>query len=146
MKPYFPWLGKPRRRRGFGMHSTCAALALTFATSILSFEVFADSFTSIRYDPSADQLVISMAYRGTNPNHTLSLRWGQCKDTPGSPIRQIAGDVLDSQWQDKALNDFTTTTRFSLADFHCRPAKVTLRTAPRFHYTLLIPAASVAPP
>jgi hypothetical protein len=48
-------------------------------------------------------------------------------------------EVLDSQWQDTETNNYRKTTRFSLASLDCRPAKLTLRTAPRFYYTLPIP-------
>jgi hypothetical protein len=54
--------------------------------------------------------------------------------------------VLDSQWQDDARHEFKKTLRFGLAELQCRPAKVTLRTAPRFMYTLMIPARTVRQP
>jgi len=70
---------------------------------------------------------------------------GHCKELEGSG-RQIVAEVLDNQWQDVEEHDFKTTTRFSLNDLRCRPAKVTLRTAPRFLYTLQIPAKASAQP
>jgi hypothetical protein len=60
----------------------------------------------------------------------------------GSQLHGVAAQVLDSQWQDQALHPYQKTVRFSLADIPCRPAKVTLRTAPRFIYTVLIPKRS----
>jgi hypothetical protein len=36
---------------------------------------------------------------------------------------------------------FDRTTRFDLTGMPCRPAKLTLRTAPRFVYAIQIPAA-----
>jgi hypothetical protein len=50
----------------------------------------------------------------------------------------VAVEVLDDQWRDQAQREFKKTVRFSLADMPCRPAKVTLRTAPRFTYTVVI--------
>jgi len=47
---------------------------------------------------------------------------------------------LDDQFEDAEQRDFSKTVRFSLAGLPCpRPASVTLRTAPRFFYTLTIP-------
>jgi hypothetical protein len=59
----------------------------------------------------------------------------------GGKLHELDAEVLDSQWQDEALRPFKKTVRFSLADIPCRPAKVTLRMAPRFIYTVLIPKA-----
>jgi hypothetical protein len=89
---------------------------------------------------SSGERVVSMIYSGTNPKHTFTLQWGQCQDVNGSKLHEVAVQVLDSQWQDEALRPYKKTLRFSLADIPCRPAKVTLRTAPRFMYTVLIPA------
>jgi hypothetical protein len=99
----------------------------------------ADNFSKAYYDSRADQLVVSMDYRGTNSKHTFTLKWGPCQDVNGSNLHEVAGQVLDSQWQDEALRPYRRTVRFSLADIPCRPAKVTLRTAPRFINTVLIP-------
>lgn len=104
----------------------------------------ADDFANVYYSARKDQLVVTMAYRGTNPNHVFSLKWGQCQELDGG--REIAAEVLDSQWQDVEQSDFKKTTRFSLADIPCRPAKVTLRSAPRFFYTVQIPARATAKP
>jgi hypothetical protein len=60
----------------------------------------------------------------------------------GSKLHAVAADVLDSQWQDEDLRPYEKTVRFSLAGIPCRPAKVTLRTAPRFINTVLIPAVN----
>jgi len=106
----------------------------------------ADNFSSVYYDPGKDELVVTITYRGTNPDHAFSLKWGQCKAARGGVSHEIAGDVLDSQWQDNAKSNFQKTVRFGLADFRCRPANVTLRTAPRFLYTLVIPAVNARQP
>ena len=106
---------------------------------MLSTSVQADNFADVYYSARKDQLVVTMAYRGTNQNHTFSLKWGPCQELDGGG-RAVAAEVLDSQWEDVEQNDFKKTTRFSLADIPCRPAKVTLRSAPRFFTTLQIPA------
>jgi hypothetical protein len=100
----------------------------------------ADNFANVFYDARHDQLVVTVYYRGTKPDHEFSLQWGPCKKLADGSGQQIVAEVLDSQWQDAARQDFKKTTRFSLADMSCRPAKLTLRTAPRFYYTLDIPA------
>lgn len=101
----------------------------------------ADNFFAVLYDAAKDQLVVTMVYRGTNPDHAFSLKWGQCKNVQGKNMREIAAEVLDSQGQDVARSSFKKTTRFDLSNIPCRPSKVTLRTAPRFIYTVVIPAA-----
>jgi hypothetical protein len=100
----------------------------------------ADNFAKIYYDSRKDQLVVTMSYRGTNPDHTFSLKWGPCaKSTDGSGLA-VDAEVLDGQWQDAAQQNFKTTTRFDLSDIPCRPARLTLRTAPRFYSVVRIPA------
>ena len=132
-----------------GDHSArwpAAALGIGLVTLTLPSGSRADNFSKAYYDSRTDQLVVSMIYRGTNPNHTFTLQWGQCQEMNGSSLHEVAVQVLDSQWQDEALHPFKKTVRFSLAGIPCRPAKVTLRTAPRFIYTVLIPAANGHPP
>ena len=118
------------------MGSGCAALMLSLAQ--------ADTFAKAYYDSRTDQLVVGMIYDGTNAKHTFTLQWGQCQDVSGSNSHDVAAEVLDSQWQDQAVRPYVKTVRFSLAGIPCRPARVTLRTAPRFISTVLIPA--VKPP
>jgi hypothetical protein len=110
---------------------------------MLTTAVRADNFANVYYDARKDQIVVTMVYRGTNPDHTFSLKWGQCKESADGSSREIVAEVLDSQWQDVATQNFKKTTRFSLDDLPCRPAKLTLRTAPRFYYTLKIPARAI---
>jgi hypothetical protein len=119
-----------------------ALLGSALAALLLPLGSHADSFSKAYYDARTDQLVVSMTYGGTNPNHTFSLQWGQCQNVNGGELHEVAAEVLDSQWQDQALHPYKKTVRFSLADIPCRPAKVTLRTAPRFIYTVLIPKQS----
>ncbi|MGH8227247.1 MAG: hypothetical protein ACREU3_04960 [Steroidobacteraceae bacterium] len=101
----------------------------------------ADNFGSVRYDPNRDQLIITVIYRGTHPNHHFSIRWGRCRklDRPGEPAHQIAVNLLDDQGNDAAKKSYTETVRVSLAALSCRPARVSLWTPPDFHRTLDIP-------
>ncbi len=118
---------------------TCS---LSLAAALSNDAVVADSFASAHYDGRNDALVVTMNYRGTNPNHTFSLQWGACKQAANAGDHSIDAQVLDSQWQDAALREYQKTSRFSLAGISCRPATLTLRTAPRFYYTLRIPRAA----
>jgi hypothetical protein len=100
----------------------------------------ADNFGGVRYDRQTDQLVVTMIYRGTNPNHKFSLKWGKCQANQSGTLPGVTVEVLDDQFGDPARQDFQKTKRFSLAELPCpRPASVTLTTAPRFFYTLTIP-------
>jgi hypothetical protein len=98
----------------------------------------ADNFRKVAYDPATDEIVIVVGYRGTNPDHQFSLQWGPCR-TRGDGRRELAGELLDSQSQDPARKDYRKTLRFSVANLDCRPATVTVRTAPHFYFTLELP-------
>jgi hypothetical protein len=118
-----------------GCLSWAASLSV-FAASALH----ADTFSSAYYDANTNELVVTMVYGGTNPDHQFSVQWGACQTLGNDGSNhQIVAEVLDSQWNDAAQQTFTKTLRFSLAGLNCRPATVTLRTAPRFEYTLQIP-------
>jgi hypothetical protein len=99
-----------------------------------------DNFGRIYYDGKTDQLVVTMLYRGTNPDHKFTLKWGACHPDQSGGLPGVTVEVLDDQFDDQAIKDYRTTKRFSLTNLPCaRPATVTLRTAPRFFYTLTIP-------
>jgi hypothetical protein len=115
------------------------ALALGFIVFVEPQAGRADNFQRVSYDAATDELVVVVAYRGTNPDHQFSLKWGPCIDH-GDGGREIVAELLDRQSQDAARQDFTKTVRMSLAKLDCRPAKVTLRTAPHFYTTLTVPA------
>ena len=131
--------GKPGRR-------AVGVLLFGLAAGMTSEAGLADNFANVYYDARKDQLVVTMFYRGTNSDHMFSLQWGQCKKRSDDRMSEIEATVLDSQWQDAAQRDFKKTTHFGLVELHCRPATLTLRTAPRFFYTLQIPAGNVRKP
>jgi hypothetical protein len=115
-------------------------LILAAAATLISFEAGADNFVKVRYDRQTDRLVVTMVYRGTNPNHNFSLKWGECQANQSGDLPGVTAEILDDQYGDVAEQEFTKTARFKLAGMPCqRPASVTLRTAPRFFYTLTIP-------
>jgi hypothetical protein len=123
------------RIRASGTVAVLACL-LAFAS-----DAVADTFAKVYYDRATDQLVVTMHYRGTNPEHRFSLQWGGCKAGSDERGAEVAAVVLDSQAGDAARMPFDRTTRFDLTGMPCRPAKLTLRTAPRFVYAIQIPAA-----
>jgi hypothetical protein len=112
------------------------AIAATF----FSTGAHSDNFGGVRYNRQRDQLVVTMIYRGTNPNHKFSLKWGECQPNQEGGLPGVTGEILDDQFDDREEQDFKKNVRFSLAGLPCpRPVNVTLRTAPRFFYTLTIP-------
>ena len=140
------WLGNVRERAYLGDPASGAGGAaragrVPAALCLLAtFPVWPDTFSAAHYDRKTDELVVTMVYAGSNPDHQFSAQWGECQNAPdGGSMHQIAVEVIDSQWNDVANQTFTKTVRFSLAGMSCRPATVTLRTAPRYEVTLQIP-------
>ncbi len=123
-----------------GLRHSLFWLILTAAATFTALAAKADNFASVRYSRQTDQLIVTMVYRGTNPNHHFSLKWGPCQANQSGDLPGATAEVLDDQYEDAAEQDFSKTVRFSLDDMPCaRPASVSLRTAPRFFYTLTIP-------
>lgn len=120
-----------------------AALMVEFAIlTSLPCLAQADNFIEAHYDARTDELVVTLRYRGTNPDHQFNVQWGTCQPATANPrLMQLAASVLDNQFEDVARTPFKKQVRFSLADIPCRPADVTLRTAPRFYYRVSIPAS-----
>ena len=123
-----------------GRRALCR-LVPAVAAALFSFGAEADDFGRVRYDAQADQLVVTMIYRGSNPNHAFSIKWGKCQAHQSGDLPGVTLEVLDDQFADPARQDYKKTVRFSLAGLPCpRPVAVTLRTAPRFFHTLTIPS------
>jgi hypothetical protein len=120
------WL---RDFRAFLLITVAVAMATTTAA------VMADTFGPVRYDPKSDQLLVTMIYDGTNPDHHFSIQWDPCRklkldDEPRAPAHQTAVLIVDDQGDDKAKTSYTKTITVSLAALSCRPARVTLVTLP----------------
>ena len=110
------------------------------AAAFLAGTVRADNFSKVHYDKNTNELVVTMTYRGTNPGHNFTLKWGQCQANQSGSLPGVTAEVLDDQFQDLAQQSYKKTTRFDLSALPCgRPAVLTLRAAPRFFYTLTIP-------
>lgn len=114
---------------------------LVALTAFTTFTAHADNFVGAHYDAGTDALVVTMRYRGTNPDHGFTVKWGQCKPAASGNGHELSAVVSDDQWKDAAHSPFTKTTRFSVATVACRPAHVTLHTAPHFYYEVDIPAS-----
>ncbi|MGH8400868.1 MAG: hypothetical protein ACRESU_07185 [Gammaproteobacteria bacterium] len=117
------------------------ALLVIWITLAASVPALADNFASVHYVSLNDSLVVTIEYRGTNPDHRFSIGWGKCRPTQKQGLYQIAARILDDQWQDAALHNYQKTVHFSLDGLRCRPARVTLYTAPKFRYTILVPVS-----
>jgi hypothetical protein len=131
---------RSRDQRGRDVHARLRGCCRAAALYLLALSAAqAATFSSVQYDPNTNELVVTMVYDGTNPNHQFSVQWGTCRPLGDDGNHQIVANVLDSQWDDTAQQPFTTTVRFSLAGVNCRPATITLRTAPRYEYTLQVP-------
>jgi hypothetical protein len=130
-----------RQRSGANMNRRATFWLLpTASIYFLAPTAHADNFGEIYYDGKNDQLVVTMLFRGTNPNHKFSLKWGECQADQSGNLPGVTVEVLDDRFDDEEQQDFKKTMRFSLEGLPCRrPASVTLRTAPRFFYTLTIP-------
>jgi hypothetical protein len=115
--------------------SARAAVLLLPAVSALQ----AATFASVQYDSGRNELVVTLNYGGSNPNHQFSAQWGACRKLGSQGNHQIVADLLDDQWNDAAQQTFTTTVHVSLAGLDCHPALVTLRSAPKYEYTIQIP-------
>jgi len=127
-----PMAGSQSSTLGYGMLAAACLLA--------SFPVWPDTFSAAHYDPKTDELVVTIVYGGSNPDHQFSTQWGECQSVPGGgKLQQTVLDVLDNQWEDVSQQMYTKTVRFSLAGLSCRPAMVTLRIAPKYEMTLKVP-------
>lgn len=110
--------------------SIALACALVFATA----PARAADILAAAYDPQTDEIVVDIAYRGTNPNHTFSLLWDPCKDG------RTSARLVDRQGNDEAREDYRVRERLSLKELPCRPAVVTLRLGRVAHEDVYVPA------
>jgi hypothetical protein len=118
--------------------STLAPLACLLA---MPRPASADNFGPSHYDRATDQLVVTMLYGGTNPNHTFTIKWGACEvDDSGRRMPLANADVLDDQFNDVEQQQYTVVVHLSLAGMPCpRPAIVTLSSPPGSSIRLKIP-------
>lgn len=127
-------------RRKWLSNTLVAAVA---ATGIPTSAVMADTFGPVRYDSQSDQIIVTVMYDGTNPDHHFTIRWGGCRKHVGQPAgaahRIINLGILDDQGNDAARKRYVTTVKVPLSGMSCRPATVTLWTPPKQYATVTIP-------
>lgn len=115
-------------------------LALTTAATTVA---KADTFGPVHYDAKTNQIVVTIHYRGTNPNHHFSTQWGRCRKLHGQlhgpAPRAIDLGILDAQGNDAATRRYTKLVKGPLAGMSCRPATVTLWTSPNQYRNIKIP-------
>ena len=128
----------PATARRLLIPATLAPLACLLA---MPRPVSADNFGPSHYDQATDQLVVTMLYGGTNPNHTFTIKWGACEvDDSGRRMPLVNADVLDDQFNDVEQQQYTVVVHLSLAGMPCpRPAIVTLSSPPGSSIKLIIP-------
>lgn len=114
--------------------AACAVLALFYGAPAAAITV-----NGLSYDAEKDQLVMTIAYRGTNADHKFSVQWTECRRLDDERS-QILGVLLDSQANDLARENFTKSFKVDLRDFSCRPARVTIRTSAGFFSSVDVPA------
>lgn len=131
-------------QRSTFVHARWAAFLTALVALQSAATATAASFLNARHDADEDDLVVTLAYRGTNSDHTFSIEWGACKPDGAAGSYQISARVLDSQWNDLARQPFTKTVRFDLRKLRCRPALVILFTAPQFTISVPVPARADA--
>jgi hypothetical protein len=117
---------------------TIVALAATLA---LAAQAQAANVLAMSYDPSTDQLVLKVGYRGSHDKHVFTVDWEECKDYAFVDAKyQVLGNLVDSEPNDRGINEYTHDVRVSLAGLDCRPVKLTVRTAAGFFRTIIVPA------
>jgi hypothetical protein len=117
------------------IRTLCAVGVLSLVAGIAD----ATNILAMRQDTATDEVVIDVAYRGTNPNHQFSLLWSDCRDFPFEGASyQVEARLADTQAEDRALEEFKQTLRFTLSSLKCRPAKLTVSTAAGFHQTIVV--------
>lgn len=115
--------------------ATAALAAAAFAGGALGSDL-----RGARYDAATDTIVVEVAYEGTNPRHEFSVQWGECQGNA------VAGRLVDSQWNDEAVQPYRLLDHVSLDAIPCRPARVTLRMGRTGQATVFVPAKGSAAP
>jgi hypothetical protein len=115
-------------------------IAAFAALLALTSGVQATNILELRYDEKLDQLVMKVAYRGSHADHHFTLSWDSCSDYGFDDAEhQISAGLIDSDPNDRALQEYTKTVKVSLDSLECRPAKVTVRASPNFFRSVIVP-------
>lgn len=128
-------------RNTFAHLALAGALALLAGAAAPSSTATASNFGSSYYDRATDELVVTILYGGTNPNHQFTLKWGTCElDESGSRKPLVNAQILDDQFNDTEQQQYKVVSRFSMKDLPCpRPAIVAVSIAPNASFEIVIP-------
>ena len=121
------------------MKRALAVLGIAFMATAAG-QVLAEAFGPVTYDAKSDELVVTILYSGTNPDHTFWLAWNKCIKHPDGTT-DVQAEVVDRQGRDAVSQEFKKTVRLSLSGLVCRPARVTLHSWPNSFTTVQIPAS-----
>lgn len=132
-------LSPPRRWLPLRRAGAVLAWALLAPLLALPLQGMAQTILDAYYNRTQDELVVEIAYQGTNPNHEFSIVWDGCQQA-GEGRNVAVGRLIDSQGNDVAKTDFKVRRRFPLAGLACRPAEVTIRLGPVSNRTVSVPA------
>jgi hypothetical protein len=98
----------------------------------------AGTLIDARYEVGDNELVLEIAYQGTNPHHQFVLEWGSCRRDPDGSLGAVAR-LIDSDGHDIARENYRVWRRFDLSGLDCRPADVTVRLGPVSNRTVYVP-------
>jgi hypothetical protein len=128
-------------RSTFAHLTLVCALALLGGAGVMHSTATAGNFGSSYYDRATDELVVTILYGGTNPNHQFTIKWGTCElDESGHRKPLVNAEILDDQFNDAEQQQYKVISRFSLKDMPCpRPAIVAVSIAPNASFEIVIP-------
>ena len=140
----------PRQTKGTHMRASARQrnwISLPVITLALTITILtvarADTFGPVNYNSKANQILVTIHYWGTNPNHHFSIEWGRCRKLHGQihgpAPRVINLGILDEQGNDAAKRRYTKLIKVPLAGMPCRPATVNLWTPPNQYRSINIP-------
>jgi hypothetical protein len=128
-------------RNTFARLILACALTLLGGAGVMNTTATAGNFGSSYYDRATDELVVTILYGGTNPNHQFTIQWGRCElDESGHRSPLVNAEILDDQFNDTEQQQYKVVSRFSLKDMPCpRPAIVAVSIAPNASFEIVIP-------
>lgn len=127
----------PARRLG---HRPCCGRPMRYVLAfslLIPAAAHAATLLDAFYDSDTDEIIVDIAYRGTQDNHRYVVEWGECRREETPP--GVAGRVIDLQGDDAAEADFRVREAFSAAALPCRQAQVTLWLGLRSNASVLVP-------
>lgn len=101
---------------------SCTALCVGLVALLVATNAMSLNILDAEYDGAGDEVIFTVAYRGTHP-HSFGVTWLECRQmSDGS--QEILGIVRPNDRDDPAKKDFKTKVRINMSGFPCRPATV----------------------